>query len=144
MIQQCVDGSPLANLRKTLSFDWMSVAFPALTSLVEKVALEVVKDGGVVRSVQNHGIRDLPHRIKAKRPDLFGKRYYDKGRFVSVYYDGNPNTNRMIENVLVFNDEVIRRATLKARNPLWYVNIAREEKNPYIRRVQRMEYSEQR
>jgi ribosomal protein S6 len=102
--------------------------------------MEVVSDGGVVRSIQNHGIRDLPHRIKAKRPDIFGNRYFDKGRFVSIYYDGNPNTIRMIENVLVFNDDVIRRATLKARNPLWYVNIAREDKNPYVGKVRRMEH----
>ena len=40
------------------------------------------------------------------------------------------------------DEQVLRNTNLKARNKLWYVNIAREEKNPYIQKVKEMENAE--
>ena len=37
------------------------------------------------------------------------------------------------------DEQVLRNTHLKARNKLWYVNIAREDKNPYIQRVLEMD-----
>jgi len=113
--------------------------FYTLTNLVKEVALKVVEGGGIVRGVENHGIRSLPHRFKAKHPDREGNRYYDKGRFFSIYYDSNPKTMQNVERVLSKHEEVLRQTHLKVRNKLWYVNIDKEDKNPYIQRVLAME-----
>ena len=92
-----------------------------------------------MRSVQNHGIRNLPHRFKAKYADREGNRYYEKGRFFSIYYDSNPLTQKVVDGILKMDEQVLRNTHLKARNKLWFVNIAREDKNPYIQRVIEME-----
>jgi len=102
---------------------------------MKKVSHEVVNGGGIVRGIHNHGIRDLPHRFKAKFADKQGNRYYRKGRFISVYYDSNPTTMRQVEQVLAMDEEVLRNTHLKARSVLDYVNISREERNPYVRQV---------
>ena len=112
-----------------------TAAFGALTNLMKDVSHKVVDGGGIVRGIRNHGVRDLPHRFKARYPDKLGNRYYKKGRFVSVYYDASPAVLREVESVLRLNEEVLRGTHLKARNKLWDVNIAREEKNPYIQKV---------
>ena len=102
---------------------------------MKKVSHEVVNGGGIVRGIHNHGIRDLPHRFKAKFADKQGNRYYRKGRFISVYYDSNPTIMRQVEQILAMDEEVLRNTHLKARSILDYVNISKEEKNPYVRRV---------
>lgn len=97
--------------------------------------MEVVKGGGIVRAVHNHGIRTLPHRFRAKYADKEGNRYFSKGRFVSIYYDSNPSTMKQVEQTLTMQEEVLRNTHLKARSILDYVNISREERNPYIKQV---------
>ena len=67
-----------------------------LTSLMKEISLKIVNNGGIVRSIQNHGIRQLPHRFKAKYADREGNRYYEKGRFISVFYDANPNVMKQV------------------------------------------------
>lgn len=95
-----------------------------------------------MRSIQNHGIRQLPHRFKAKYADREGNRYYDKGRFFSIYYDSSPNVQREVESILKLDEQVLRNTHLKVRNKLWYVNIAKEEKNPFIQKVLAMQQAE--
>ena len=102
---------------------------------MKKASLEVVQGGGIVRAIHNHGIRSLPHRFRAKYADKEGNRYYSKGRFISIYYDSNPATMRQVEQVLTMEEEVLRNTHLKARSILDYVNIEREERNPYIKAV---------
>jgi ribosomal protein S6 len=104
---------------------------------MKKVSLEVVQGGGIVRAIHNHGIRSLPHRFRAKYADKEGNRYYSKGRFISIYYDSNPATMRQVEQVLTMEEEVLRNTHLKARSILDYVNIGREERNPYIKIVKK-------
>jgi|UPI000581A5F7 ribosomal protein S6 len=109
--------------------------FHTLTELMKKLSTEVVKGGGIVRGIHNHGIRDLPHRFQARYADSQGNRYYQKGRFISIYYDSNPTTMRQVEQTLSMDENVLRNTHLKARSVLDYVNIAREERNPYIKKV---------
>mmetsp|Transcript_25466 Transcript_25466/g.39092 ORF Transcript_25466/g.39092 Transcript_25466/m.39092 type:complete len:144 (+) Transcript_25466:1-432(+) len=118
-------------------------AFASLTNVTKTVAHKVVEGGGIVRSIQNHGIRVLPHRFKARYPDMEGNRYYEKGRYFSIYYDANPRVLKQVENVLRMDEEILRTNHLQARNPLWYVNIAHEGRNPYIRKVKYLEKKEQ-
>jgi ribosomal protein S6 len=106
---------------------------------MKKVSMEVVKGGGIVRAVHNHGIRSLPHRFRAKYADKEGNRYYSKGRFISIYYDSNPATMKQVEQTLTLQEEVLRNTHLKARSILDFVNISREERNPYIREVKKMQ-----
>jgi ribosomal protein S6 len=110
--------------------------FKALTALMKQVSYKVVENGGIVRSIQNHGIRQVPHRLKAKYPDyLTQQRYYDKGRFISIYYDANPVTLKQVENILSMNDQVLRVTHLKARSKLDYITMERQDKNPYMQRI---------
>jgi ribosomal protein S6 len=102
---------------------------------MKKVSMEVVKSGGIVRAIHNHGIRNLPHRFRAKYADKEGTRYYSKGRFISIYYDSNPATMRQVEQTLTIQEEVLRNTHLRARSVLDYVNISREDRNPYIKQV---------
>jgi ribosomal protein S6 len=102
---------------------------------MKKVSLEVVNHGGIVRSIQNHGIRDIPHRMKAKYADQQGNRYYELGRYISIYYDSNPTTMRQVEQIFNMSEDILRTTHLKARSIVDYVNITKEDRNPYIKEV---------
>jgi ribosomal protein S6 len=106
------------------------------------MSYKVVEGGGIVRSIRNHGIRDLPHRFRAKFPDTQGNRYYQKGRFISFYYDASPGTMRQVESVISMDDTVLRQTHLRARSKLDFVNNPNENQNPYIKRVLREEEEE--
>ena len=101
--------------------------------------MEIVRGDGIVRAIHNHGIRSLPHRFRAKFADKEGNRYYSKGRFISIYYDSNPATMRQVEQLLMMEEEVLRNTHLKARSIFDYVNISREERNPYVKQVKQIE-----
>ncbi|GKZ01134.1 hypothetical protein MPSEU_001064900 [Mayamaea pseudoterrestris] len=109
--------------------------FYSLTNLMKKVCHEIVGGNGIVRSIQNQGIRDLPHRFQARYADKQGNRYYEKGRFVSIYYDSNPATMRQVEQILTLNEDVLRHTHLKTRSILDFVNTEQEHKNLYIKQV---------
>jgi hypothetical protein len=49
---------------------------------------------------------------------------------------------REVESVIRRHNVVLRATHLKARNKLWEVNIAREDKNPFILKVLAMEEAE--
>ncbi len=109
--------------------------FSQLTNLVKSISHKVVEKGGIIRSIQNHGIRQLPHRFKAKYADREGNRYYEKGRFLSIFYDSNPLVQKEVDSILKLDEQVLRNTHFKVRNKLWYVNVAKEEKNIYIQQV---------
>jgi len=106
---------------------------------VKGISHKIVDGGGIVRSIRNHGIRDLPHRFKAKYADKEGTRYYKKGRFISVYYDASPQTMKTVERELSMEEQILRNTHLKARSKLDTINTMNEKKNPYIQRVLAME-----
>eukprot|EP00584_Thalassiosira_punctigera_P001276 CAMPEP_0172525826 /NCGR_PEP_ID=MMETSP1067-20121228/847_1 /TAXON_ID=265564 ORGANISM="Thalassiosira punctigera, Strain Tpunct2005C2" /NCGR_SAMPLE_ID=MMETSP1067 /ASSEMBLY_ACC=CAM_ASM_000444 /LENGTH=128 /DNA_ID=CAMNT_0013309197 /DNA_START=117 /DNA_END=503 /DNA_ORIENTATION=- len=106
-----------------------------LTALMKEISLKIVNNGGIVRSIQNHGIRQLPHRFKAKYADREGNRYYEKGRFISVFYDASPNTMRQVGGILNLNEEILRNTHLRATNKFNDVNNSRESKNSYVREI---------
>ena len=102
---------------------------------MKEVSLKIVENGGIVRSIQNHGIRQLPHRFKAKYADSEGNRYYEKGRFISVFYDSNPNVMKQVQNILTLDDQILRATHLRASNKFNEVNNLKLNKNPYIQEV---------
>ena len=113
--------------------------YSALTALMKEISLKIVTSGGIVRSIQNHGVRQLPHRFKAKYTDRDGNPYLEKGRFVSVFYDASPSTMRQVEGVLNLNEDVLRNTHLKAKNKFHDINNVRENKNPYVQEILREE-----
>ena len=103
---------------------------------MKQVSHKIVDNGGIIRSVQNHGVREFPHRVQAKYPDYkTGQRYYEKGRYISLYYEAGPQTIKDVEKILSMNDQVLRNTHLKTRSKLDYISIQKEDKNPYVRRV---------
>jgi ribosomal protein S6 len=107
---------------------------------MKQVSLKIVDNGGIVRSIQNNGIRQFPHRVQAKYPDFkTGQRYFEKGRYISMYYDANPATLREVSKIFEMNDEVLRNTHLKARSKLDWISMQRPEKNPYVQRVLRQD-----
>ncbi|CAB9498725.1 Ribosomal protein S6 [Seminavis robusta] len=118
------------------------VLFDSLSNIAKRFSLEIVKEGGVVRSIRNHGIRDLPERFKARNTDAFGQRYWRQGRFFSVYYDSNPFAMQQAENILRMEPDVLRFTNLKARSPLDYMNTTRQDRNPYIQQLLKKEKAE--
>lgn len=103
--------------------------------MVKTVSHKVVQGGGIVRSIRNHGIRDLPHPFRAKYPDTQGNRRYPKGRFISIYYDASPFTMRAVESHIRLEECVLRQTHLKTRSKLDAINITKETKNPYLRKI---------
>ena len=105
---------------------------------MKQISHKIVENGGLVRSIQNHGIRQFPHRVQAKNPDyITGQRYFEKGRYISVYYDSNPSTRAQVQKILTMNDQVLRNSHLKARSKLDLITIQRPERNPYVQEVLR-------
>ena len=102
---------------------------------MKEISLKIVNNGGIVRSIQNHGIRQLPHRFKAKYADSEGIRYYEKGRFISVFYDANPTVMKQVQNILSLDDQILRTTHLRASNKFGDVNNFKLNKNPYIQKV---------
>ena len=116
------------------------IEFRSLSALMKSISHKIVENGGIVRSIQNHGIRQFPHRVQAKNPDyITGQRYFEKGRYISLYYDSNPSTRAQVEKILSMNDQVLRNTHLKARSKLDLITIQRPERNPYIQQVLRMD-----
>lgn len=50
---------------------------------------------------------------------------------------------QLAENALTLDSEVLRFTNLRARSSLDFVNSTREDRNPYVRRVVRMEAEEE-
>jgi ribosomal protein S6 len=123
--------------------DEKNIDFYNMSKTMKKVAVEVVTGGGIVRGIHNHGFRDLAHRFKAKFADKEGKRYYEIGRFISIYYDANPATMRGVEQILKLDEEILRNTHLRARSVLDICNTAREHKNPFIQRAHELGLFEQ-
>mmetsp|Transcript_135878 Transcript_135878/g.202082 ORF Transcript_135878/g.202082 Transcript_135878/m.202082 type:complete len:162 (-) Transcript_135878:108-593(-) len=120
-----------------LVFTKQHTHFHKLTSLMKQVSHKIVDNGGIVRSIQNHGIRKFPHRVKAKHPDFqTGQRYYEKGRYVSIYYDANPGSLKEVEKILDLNDSIVlRQSHLKVRSKLDWIAMERIDKSPYMEQV---------
>ena len=110
---------------------------------MKEVSHEVVKGGGLVRAIHNHGVRAVPVRFKAKHPDGLGERYFEKGRFVSVYMDCNPQTRINVQNVLARDEDILRQTHLRCRTWIDTVNLAKETKNPWVWRYERDQAREQ-
>eukprot|EP00611_Tribonema_gayanum_P023799 TRINITY_DN5088_c0_g1_i2.p2 TRINITY_DN5088_c0_g1~~TRINITY_DN5088_c0_g1_i2.p2 ORF type:complete len:108 (-),score=14.45 TRINITY_DN5088_c0_g1_i2:1590-1913(-) len=85
-----------------------------LTRLYRRLCNTVLEDGGMVRCVENHGVKDLAYRFRA-RTAMSGSenRYHTRGRWVSMYFDARPETLDKIDADLKLQDFYLRSTTNK-------------------------------
>ena len=131
--------SSLSHYFVNMFFSFFLLEFWRLTELMKKVSHEVVNGGGIVRGIHNHGIRTVPHRFKAAYADQLGRRYYEKVRFVSVYFDCNPATRLATEQVVRLDEHVLRQTHLRARCPFEKMNELKSKKNPWLKIIHEQE-----
>ncbi|CAM9188726.1 unnamed protein product, partial [Choristocarpus tenellus] len=84
-----------------------------LTRIFRWVAKAVIDQGGVVRSVHNHGVKPLPYQFHSKHAVGDESRWFSSGRWVSTYFDANPATMQKVEKAVWKEDRVLRVTTIK-------------------------------
>jgi ribosomal protein S6 len=104
----------------------------SLTKLLRVCANEIVSSNGVVRSVENHGIRQLPYRFKARHANKDGERYYEQGRFISIRFDASPQIMLGVERIIRLDEDVLRYTTLRNPDFASKVNVMKLKKNPFV------------
>ncbi|CAM9533199.1 unnamed protein product, partial [Discosporangium mesarthrocarpum] len=102
-----------------------------LTRIFRKLASQIVDNGGVVRSVHNHGIRPCPYRFHSKHAVGDESRWFSSGRWVSAYYDANPEIMDRMEKYLWKEDRVLRVTTLKPRVRMDAITSMHSRSNPW-------------
>ena len=109
-------------------------AFPpsGLTRLVKDISKIVLEGGGVVRSIENHGVRPLPYRFKSKHMDSQGLRYHNSGRFISMHFDASPTKLPAIDKIVKLEEGVLRTTTMRGEDWSEKINVSKAKKNPFM------------
>ena len=109
-------------------------ALPAssITKLIKKMATPLLSVSGVIRSIENHGIRPLPYRFKAKHMDALGNRYFTEGRFVSLFFDAQYKSVSEMERVIKLEEGVLRVTVMRAPDVGEKVRVTKAKKNPFL------------
>ena len=63
---------------------------PSLVELFKRYTKTLISNGGVVRGIENHGIRPLPEKATRKYATTSGERIVWDARFVSTHIDASP------------------------------------------------------
>lgn len=82
---------------------------PALTSMFKRAATKVTERGGIIKSLENLGVRPLAQRMKAHQ------QYHTEGRYVRLFTYASPEALKEIEHVLRINEDVIRWLTVSRK-----------------------------
>ncbi|CAN0560350.1 unnamed protein product, partial [Ectocarpus sp. 12 AP-2014] len=103
-----------------------------LTNIFRRAAAVILEEGGVVRSVANHGVRVLPYRFHSKH-DIKEKddRWFSSGRWASAYYDASPAVAKKMEEQLWAEDKVIRVSTRRPSTKMDRIASTHERSNPW-------------
>ncbi|CBN74627.1 conserved unknown protein [Ectocarpus siliculosus] len=103
-----------------------------LTNIFRRAAAVILEEGGVVRSVANHGVRVLPYRFHSKH-DIKEKddRWFSSGRWASAYYDASPAVAKKMEEQLWAEDKVIRVSTRRPATKMDRIASTHERSNPW-------------
>ena len=104
----------------------------AMSNLSKAIATEVIKAGGVVRTVENLGIRQLPYRFKSRFADRNGIRYHYDGRFLAMRFDASPDTLSEVERLISSDDDVLRYFSTRPVEPETKANVNKWKKNEFL------------
>jgi ribosomal protein S6 len=93
-------------------YEFMTIASMAasanhLTSLFRSLTRTIQSQGGVLRRIENLGLRPLAYRIRAHR------KYNIIGRFIRFSVQANPVLMREIERALKNDEEIVRSLVVK-------------------------------
>ncbi len=111
----------------------------ALVKSCKDIGRVVIERGGVLRTVEDQGIRDLPHRFKAKFTDRYGVRYHEDGRFVSLRFDASPTALREVERFLNLDEEILRYSFIRPKEYEREANNPRFKKNPFLENIEKLD-----
>jgi ribosomal protein S6 len=101
-----------------------------LVDLFRKHARIVQKTGGIVRAIENNGVRPLPERARRAFPTREGERYFWEARYVSTYFDASPKALVELGRMLRTEEGILRFFTLKKDSVKDRVSAA-NYKNPF-------------
>lgn len=100
-----------------------------LTKLFRNLCKLVLDDGGIVRCIENHGVRSLAYRFRA-RQGIENEMYFTHGRWVSIYMDAKPPTISKVERELNLHEGYLRSNVTRPRIKMDYVNSSKRT-NPW-------------
>jgi len=110
-----------------------STTSPAtLCTLMKSITSTVLSTGGVVRTVENMGVRQLPTRFKSKFADRNGVRYHSDGRFVAIRFDASPDTMETVSSIIKMEEDVLRHTTTRPVEPEAAANVNKWKRNPFL------------
>ncbi|GMH55766.1 hypothetical protein TrRE_jg10933 [Triparma retinervis] len=114
----------------------MTVKAPTPSSIiapfVKSLAKTIVGEGGVVRTVENLGVRRLPMRAKARFADREGNRYFDEGRLVNIRFDTNPATLREVQRIVKLQEAVISETITREKDVSREANVKKMKQNKFF------------
>ena len=102
-----------------------------LVGLFKRHAKTVLENGGVLRGIENHGIKPLPERTKRKYAASDGTRLFWEARFVTASFDASPKCLTEIERLLRNEEGVLRFHFIKRDTTINRIN-SKTYKNPYL------------
>ncbi|GMI48807.1 hypothetical protein TrCOL_g11379 [Triparma columacea] len=102
-----------------------------LAPFIRTLAKTIVGDGGVVRTVENLGVRRLPMRTKARFADREGNRYFDDARLVNIRFDTNPATLLELQRIVKLEEVVIKQTVTKEKDKSRLGNVKKMKQNMF-------------
>lgn len=102
-----------------------------LVTLFRKHTKTILDNGGVVRGIENHGIRPLLERATRKYAHTDGSRHFWEARYVTVSFDASPSCLQETERMMRMEEGVLRVFTTKVDTHINKVN-SKNFKNPYL------------
>ena len=86
-----------------------------LVSICRKHANTIISNGGLVRGIENHGVRPLPERARRKYPTTDGSRYFWEARYITASFDASPKVLVETERLLRNEEGILRFFTVKGK-----------------------------
>ncbi|KAL7749377.1 hypothetical protein RI367_005248 [Sorochytrium milnesiophthora] len=83
-----------------------------ISALLRATAGLIYNRGGVVRSLENMGERDLPYRMKAHQE------YQERGHYFAVRFDAAPELLPVLSRQMQLDNRVIRHTIIKVGDKL--------------------------
>lgn len=103
----------------------------ALVSLFKRHTQVILSNGGVLRGIENHGVRPLAEKAKKKFASSDGSRYFWEARYVTATFDSSPKGLFESERLLRNEEGVLRFFSTKQLTTIDKCNSS-SFKNPYF------------